>query len=448
MHLVEAAGQRILLDCGLVRGPRTTAVPYHGHFPFAPSSLDAVVLSHAHIDHCGNLPNLVKQGFAGPIYCTPATQDLIGLMLAHSARTHDEEALVHNVLRHSVHPEFRPAFTHSDVDQTLRQCIALPYGQARDIGPGIRLCLRNAGHLLGSAMVALTITQNGQTGRLTFTGDLGRHGAPLVGQPAPVPAADLLLSESTYGGRVLNSLTSAASELEVVVRRTVERGGKVLIPTFSLGRSQVLVYCLRRSLSEGRLPEVPIIVDSRQAADIAEVYRRHRDCLDEDTARRFEQGEDVLNGEMVHYVRSSEESQELTNQRGPAVILAPSGMCEGGRIVHHLKHHLDDPRCSVVLVNYQAPHTPGHRLLERGPTIRFHGRKWNKWADIVYLAGFSGHADHNELLAWLGPLAGQTAKVCLVHGEPQEAALLAQALHEEGFASVKTPDHGETVAIV
>jgi metallo-beta-lactamase family protein len=440
MHLVEAAGRKVLLDCGLVRPVHGHPRPHRGDFPFPPHELDAVVLSHAHIDHCGNLPALVRQGFTGPIYCTPATRDLLELMLTNSARFQEEDAHILNVLGHS-DGEIQPLFTHQHVDQTLHQCITIPYDQPQTICSNIEARLVDAGHILGSAMVALTVVAgDNRLWRITFTGDLGRRGSALMRPPAVVPVADLLLCETTYGGRKLESPAHAAATLAEVARRTVERGGKVLIPAFSLGRTQVVVHSLLESIRAGRLPEVPIFVDGALATDIAAVYQRYRDCL-------ANADPDFLNGPLVHYLRTPDEGKEVSTARQPCVLIAASGMCEGGRIMTHLKHNIDDPRCTVVLVNYQAPHTPGRQLLERGPTVRFHGRKWNKWADVIYLPGFSGHGDHDDLMAYLEPLVGNNPAVRLVHGEPEGAAALALALSERGFTNVAVPGRGEMAVL-
>ncbi len=443
-HLVEAFGQRLLLDCGLVRGMTDSAHLGSSPFPFWPREVDAVVLSHAHIDHCGNLPSLVRQGFSGPIYCTAATRDLLALMLANMARIQEEDAFVHRVIGR---PETVPYCTQDDVDQTVQQCVALPYDQPREIGPGIAVRLVDAGHILGSAMVALTFAREGRLHRLTFTGDLGRRGAPLLRDPAPVPAADLIISESTYGGRTLEPVASTVAAFQEVVRRTIERNGKVLIPAFSLGRTQMVVHVLQQGMSAGALPRVPILVDSPLAAAITAVYQQYGAGGPESALRRLPDATQFLDGPTVRFVRSWEESKELSLGREPCVIIAPGGMCEGGRIVHHLKHYIDDPRCSVVLVNYQAPHTLGRRLLERGPTVRFHGRVWNKWADIVYLAGFSGHADREDLLALLGPAVGLNPKIRLVHGELEQAKALAEALRQQGITDVGIPARGEAVSL-
>jgi metallo-beta-lactamase family protein len=443
MHLVQAGGRKVLLDCGVERAHHHR--PHHDLFPFAPSGLDAVVLSHAHVDHCGHLPRLVGQGFAGPIYCTPATRDLVALMLHSSARLHEEDAHIRGILE-DVAPEAAGSFRRQ-VDQVIRQCVPVVYDKPFLLGPDLEGRLVNAGHILGSAMVHLTAAGGGRTVRLSFTGDVGRRGAPLLRDPAPVPSADLVLSECTYGGRILDPVSDAIDKLEDILRRTVARGGKILIPAFSLGRTQVLTHVVVQAIRVGRVPAVPVFVDGLLAADIAETYRRHFEVLDEGTAQQAQASGGFLAGPEIRYVRHQDESRELSLSREPAVILAPGGMCEGGRVLQHLKHQIDDPRASIVLVSYQAPHAPGRRLLERGPTVRFHGRKWNKWADIHYLGGFSGHADHNDLLAYLSPLAGQCPRICLVHGEVEQAETLRRDLLDRGFADVVVPERGAMVAV-
>jgi metallo-beta-lactamase family protein len=284
-------------------------------------------------------------------------------------------------------------------------------------------------------------------GLFTFTGDLGRRGAPILKPTTHVPTANVLVCESTYGGHVHEPIETSAARLADVVRRTVARGGKVLIPAFSLGRSQLVVHYLCRAMRAGDAPRVPIYVDSPLAADIADIYRRHPGALDSDAVRSLADDPDYLGGPMVHYVRSFEESVQIGKSTGPQVIVAASGMCEAGRIVHHLKHHIDDPRCSVVLVSYQALGTPGRAMLERGPTVRFLGKDWNKWAEIVHLDGFSGHADQEDFLSYLTPLVGQLGTICLVHGEPERGEALAVGLRAAGFNDVRLPEAGDRVPL-
>jgi metallo-beta-lactamase family protein len=438
MHLLEAAGQRILLDCGLFRGPREEARQRNSTFLIDPTGIDAVVLSHAHVDHCGNLPNLIRQGFNGPIYCTPATRDLIAVMLADSARIQEEDAAVARLAGRP--PAQRtPLYTRLDADRAVNSCVVIPYEQPHELHPAIQLCFRDTGHILGAALVALTIAQNPHEYRVTFTGDLGRRGLPFLQQPCAVPPSDLIISESTYGGRRHDTLEAMSAKMSQIVRRTVARGGKILIPAFSLGRTQVVAHFLQVWMRDGLLPRLPIYIDSPLSIDIGEVYRRH-------AATHL--AVPALEEPAVEYILSPEEADYLTMRPEPCIIIASGGMCEGGRIVHHLRRHIDDPRSTFVLVSYQAPHSVGHQLLEMKPTIRFQGRTWNKWAEVVEINGFSGHADHNDFLTLLAPAAEAAQHVRLVHGEPAAAETLATALRERGCRDVVVPQRGDSVTLV
>jgi metallo-beta-lactamase family protein len=437
MHLVEAAGQRILLDCGLTRGPRDEARERNRQLPFDPLSLDAVVLSHAHVDHCGNLPNLIRQGYQGPIYCTPATRDLIEVMLHDSARIQEEDAQVAAVAGRAGHAARTPLYTRLDAADAVAHCIAVSYSQEVALSDNVLLRFTDAGHILGSAMATLTVRDAGRDYRITFTGDLGRRGLPYLRDPSPVPEADLIISESTYGGKTHQTVEEMARIMADVVKRTAARGGKVLIPAFSLGRTQLVLHFLQRWMREGLLPQLPLYVDSPLAHDISHVYSRYPEC--------FPHASD--DGPPLHYLQTQEASREVSQSPEPCIIVASGGMCEGGRITQHLRVHLDDPRAALVLVSYQAPHTVGHQLLQKRPTVHFQGRKWNKWLEVVELKGFSGHADHNDFLALLGPLAGRARHVRLVHGEPEQAHALADALRERGFEDVEAPRREEAVRV-
>jgi metallo-beta-lactamase family protein len=410
--------------------------PPTASFPFRASEIKAVVLSHAHSDHCGNLPILVRHGFTGPIYCTEATRDLAAVMLSDSARIKEEDSRVLRILDRDIAGEL--LFSREDVQDVLSQCVVLPYEEPREILPGVVLRLTDAGHLLGAAMASLEFQAAGHQSSLTFTGDLGRRGLPLVHDPAPIPPADMLICESTYGGKTHQPMDQLRSVLAELVRRTAERGGKVLIPAFSLGRTHAVVHTLQEEMDSGRTPRIPIFVDSPLAAAVADTYRRHANGNGVDAD---------IDAESVRFIREPEESHELHRRAEPCVVVASGGMCEGGRIVGHLKQHIDDPRCTIALVSYQAPGTPGRSLLERGPTVRFHGRKWNKWAEVVDLNGFSSHADHADLMAQLGPLASKVGKVCLVHGEPDRAEAVRAGLLEQGFRDVLIPAEGERVLV-
>jgi metallo-beta-lactamase family protein len=447
MHLVNANGRTVLLDCGLFlqRGPE--GMQRNRAFPFDPRRIDAIVLSHAHIDHSGNLPNLVRQGFSGPIYCTPPTRDLIAPLLADSARIHEEEARRANLWLSVGSPEVPALSTQTDVDRTLQLCVPLRFEQDREILPGINVRLLDAGHVLGSAMVALTVAGPDRPARLFFTGDLGRHNMPLLPPPVPIPPADVVICESTYGGKRHEPFARMLEAMRVLVRQTIDRGGKVLIPAFSLGRTQIVVHCLQQLWLKRWLPEVPIFVDSPLAGRITEVFRQHPDYLTAEAAKELDEPVNFTAGPLLHYVHTVEESKALNARKEPCIIVASSGMGEGGRILHHLTHHIDDPRCTVILVSYQPRDTLGWRLLENKPTVRILGRDWNKWADVVILRGFSSHADHGGIVDAMAPLVGQAGKICLVHGDLESAQALATDLEKHGFDEVTIPEPGQTISI-
>lgn len=448
MHLLQAGRSRLLLDYGLVQGKREEARARNSHFPFHPKELNAALVSHAHIDHCGNLPTLVRQGFSGPIYCTPATHDLLRVMLRDSAKIQEEEAAHINIARNYAEPWVQPLYTDSDVENVLDRLVSVPYGREVDALPGIRFRFAEAGHILGSAMVhARTRNTKGEERTLTFSGDLGRRGLPLLPAARDVPPADLLVCESTYGNRTHVPIAETVDKLYATIRNTVARGGKALIPAFSLGRSQLIIHYLQLALRQGLIPDVPIFVDSPLSADIADVYRAHLSSLSPDIAADVKEGHGILGGEGVTYVRDFDDSLRLATRPGPCVIIASSGMCDAGRILGHLKQHVDDPRCTVILVSYQASGTLGRRLTEQRPTVKFLGREWNKWIEVVHLEGFSGHADREDFLAYLRPLVGKVGKIRLIHGEREQALALGETLREVGFADVAVPEPGDRVPL-
>jgi metallo-beta-lactamase family protein len=448
MHLVECGRHKLLLDCGLFQGARVQAYERNRHFPFRPDAIDAVILSHAHIDHSGNLPNLLRQGFAGPIYCTPATEDLTAIMLADSAKIQEEDADYLNKRRSPGQPLIEPLYRRPDAHRTVSLCQPVPYDRPFDTGLGVRLTFVDAGHLIGSAMVFLEFRAKGRRTRsLTYTGDLGRRGLPILRNPAPVPSADVLISECTYGGKTHDPPELLADSLCQVVQRTVRRGGKLLIPAFSLGRTQTVVYFLEQLIARRRIPPLPIFVDSPLAAEATEVYRLHPECFNEETAELLEDHPDLFGRRHVRYTLSVAESKQLNDFQKPCIIISASGMCESGRIVHHLKNNIDDPRNTVLTIGFQAPETLGRQLVEGAAEVRIHDRPYPVRAEVVAMNGFSSHADHNDFLTFLGPLAGRTQHVRLVHGEPPQAEALAQALRERGFADVAIPELGEKMKV-
>jgi len=447
MHQVDAYGRGILLDCGLFQGRRAESRHRNQKFPFRPKDIDAVLLSHAHIDHCGNLPNLVRQGFAGPIYCTPATRALAAVMLGDAAKIQAEDAAYLNRRRSKGEPKVEPLYDGRDVYRTLLKLQAVGYDTPLTIAKGLEATFVDAGHLLGSAMISLRMDLPAGMRRLTFTGDLGRPGLPLLRDPAPVPPGDLLISESTYGGHVHEPVEETAEHLGRVVKSTADRGGKLLIPAFSVGRTQTVVYFLYQLIRAGQLPDLPIFVDSPMAARATEVFKAHPYCFNDQTRRLLEDHPDMFGEKRIRYVDKVHESIALNKHPGPCVIISASGMCEAGRILHHLKHNIESPRNTILIVGYQAPDTLGRRLVERRPEVRILGQTCALKAEVVVLNGLSSHADHPGLLRSLAPLAETTHQVRLVHGEPERAAQLAEGLRAAGFADVAIPERGDSVTI-
>lgn len=447
MHLLEVGNHKILLDCGLHQGRREEARQRNGHFPFHPHQIDAVILSHAHIDHCGNLPTLTRQGFNGPIFCTPPSRDLLRIMLADSAKIQEEDAAHINIARNYAEPWVQPLYTHPDVDRAFRQVVQVPYGREVDVTKSVRFRFIEAGHILGSAMIYLTATGPDRERTLSFSGDMGRRGLPILKPTGEIPPADLLVCESTYGNRLHPSFKETVEKLYTAIRETIKKDGKVLIPAFSLGRTQLIVHVLQLGLRERKIPTVPIYVDSPLAAEVAEVYRSHSGSLSPEIAQALREGHGLLGGDGVSYIRDFEQSTQLATRPGPAVIIASSGMCDAGRIQQHLKQLVDDPRCCIILVSYQASGTVGRKLLEPKPTVRFQGRDWNKWIEVIHLDGFSGHADRRDFLAYLEPLVGKVGKIRLIHGEREQAEALATTLSDLGFTNVVVPSPGDRVVI-
>jgi metallo-beta-lactamase family protein len=447
MHRLDAAGRTLLLDCGLFQGRRAESRLRNSEFPFRAKEIDAVLLSHAHIDHCGNLPNLIRQGFNGPIYCTRATRDLADVMLGDAAKIQEEDAAYLNRHREKGEPTVEPLYTGRDVYRTLLKLRPMQYDTPIEIAPGIEATLVDAGHLIGSAMIAVRIAGPNGERRLTFTGDLGRPNQPILRDPAPVPPADFLISESTYGGHTHEPVEESAERLGEVVRHTADRGGKLVIPAFAVGRTQTIVYFLYQLIRAGKLPEIPIYVDSPMASKATEVFHTHPECFDADTLHLLKDHPEVFGGGRVRYIEKVHDSIALNKHEGSCVIISASGMCEAGRVLHHLKHHIGDPRSTILIAGYQAEHTLGRRLVERQPEVRILGRPFPVKAEIVVLNGLSSHADHGELLRSLSPLVGVAQRVRLVHGEPARAAALAEGLRGIGFSEVTIPERGDTVGI-
>lgn len=450
MHQVEAAGRRLLLDCGLNQGRRKEAEQKNRNLPFDGASIDAVILSHAHIDHSGNLPTLVKRGFTGPIYTTPATVDLCNWMLRDTAHIQEKDAeFVNKRLERRKaagleNGAVEPLYRMEDAERTLPLFRPVPYYTARDLAPGLCYQCYDAGHILGSSSIQLQDSTKGRPVRLTFSGDLGRPHLPIIRDPDPPAASDYLILESTYGGRFHKDMGHVINKLADVVNRTARRGGRIIVPAFAVGRTQQLVLLLHQLANEKRIPSIPIFVDSPLAANVTDVHRAHPECFDEETRHYLLHGEDPFGFGRLQYIREAADSKRLNDLHGPFVVISASGMCEQGRILHHLWNNIEDPRNTVLITGFQAQDTLGRKLVEKWTEVRIFGEPKRVRAEISSLDELSGHADQGELLKWIEPLASSLRRVFLVHGEPQQSATLASLLRSRMGLEVTVPGAGDS----
>ena len=448
MHLVEVDGRTIALDCGLFQGRRSEANAKNVSFPCPPGRIDAVILSHAHIDHCGKLPRLVRDGFGGPIYATPATGDLVELLLADSAHIQQEDALYWNKkrVRRGDRP-IEPLYTLEDAQAAITQLQPRHMNDWFEVLSGVRAKFIEAGHMLGSAIVALEIDRgNGQPPiRVTFSGDLGRPGMEILRDPEPLPECDYLIMESTYGGRITPDPESMREQFAEVINHTVERGGKIIIPSFAVGRTQVIVYDYHVLLVQNKINRrVPVIIDSPLAVNATDVFRRHPEVYDREALAMRRLTGDMFDCDGCEYIRDVEQSKALHDRHQPMIIISASGMCEVGRILHHLKNNIEDSRNTVLIVGYQAEHTLGRRLVEKARQVKIFGETYEVRAKVKVLNGFSAHANATELLAAARPLAGEVRQAFLVHGELDQSQALADSMRAAGFAGVTIPEPGQT----
>lgn len=449
-HLLEVNGKRILLDCGMFQGRREESDEKNREFLFDPKKIDVVLLSHAHIDHAGRLPLLVKAGFKGPIYSTFATRDLCHYMLMDSAFIQEREAeYVNKRLKKKNKPLIEPIYNQDDAQETLTQFVGVSYDHPFVVTDGVVGCFYDAGHILGSAVIHLTIHDNktGKTIRLGFTGDLGRKNIPILRDPVVMPKVDVLISESTYGNRLHKSLLNVEDDLAEIINMTAKRGGKILIPAFSLERTQEIVYDLNLLWQDKKIPEIPIFVDSPLSGNVTEVFKAHPECFDRTTYKEFlDEEKDPFGFGRLRYTKSVNESKALNNLKSAAIIISASGMCEHGRILHHLKNNIEDKRTSILIVGYQAKDTLGRKILEKQPVVNIFGEPHRVRCDVFVLDAFSAHADRSDLLDYYSKLKG-LKKLILVHGEEEATQEFASILKGEGYKSVITPKQGETIEI-
>lgn len=432
-HLLEAPGFRLMFDCGMFQGRRQEAFRRNQDLGFDPKSLGAVLLSHAHIDHSGALPVLPGQGFSGKVYLTRASADLAGIMLEDSARVQEYDCrYVNKEERRRGKTCVQPIYDADDVRKIVKRFEGIRYGDQVKIAPRLIASFHDAGHILGSAAVRVKYTARGNTTTVLFSGDLGRSHMPILRDPEPPPACDVLILESTYGDRLHEQ---AGEEMKRKAQDLIEHArahkSKIIVPAFAVGRTQELVMRIKELVGEGRVEPIPIYIDSPLAGKATEVFKRHPECYDDETMKTFSSGGDVFASRYIHFVSSAEESKRLNAMRGPCVIISSSGMCEGGRIIHHLKHAIQDEANVIVFVGFQAEHTLGRKLVEGWDVVPIFGIPTKRRAQIVKFNGLSAHADRNDLLAYVRAINPLPSKVFVVHGEEKQALSLGAAIQAE-----------------
>jgi metallo-beta-lactamase family protein len=449
-YLLEAGGIRIMVDCGLFQErdhlDRNWAMPI-----VAPGSVDVLLLTHAHLDHCGLVPRLVRGGFTGPIITTVPSVDLARLIMLDSARIQVEDAKYkqrrhRRERRRPTHP-VEPLYTPHHANRAARMMRGVDYGEPIDLNGSVRVTFHEAGHILGSSMLEIAVERNGAPHRVVFSGDIGQWDRPLVGNPTLLPAADHVVMESTYGNRTHGRHGPIDDQLEAVVNETVERGGNLVVPTFAVERAQDLIFHLGRLRRAERIPAMPVYLDSPMAVDVTRIFRKHRRFLDAETRALFESGDPPLRFPGLQLVRSARASRKINDARGPKIIMSTSGMCTAGRIKHHLRQNISRPESTVVFVGYQAHGTLGRRILEGEPNVRIHGRNYDVRARIAHINGFSAHGDRDDLLRWIGHFDPAPRHVFLTHGEESAALDLAGTISQRLGLDISLPHEEETVAL-
>jgi metallo-beta-lactamase family protein len=449
MHLVEVNGSRLLLDCGLYQGKRKESIERNRKFPFDVTTIDAVVLSHAHIDHSGNLPNLVKQGYSGPIYCTNATKDLTDIMLRDSGHIQEkqaESASYHNAKRGE--PAVDPLYTEEDAKKVEPLLHGVKYDETFEVTKGVQAVLYDAGHILGSASISLHMEEKRQKKHLWFSGDIGRRNMPILRDPIfPKDDVDILLMESTYGDKPHRNPEEAYIEMKKVILRTLNRKGKVIIPSFAVGRTQELVYNLSRMRDEGDLPPVPVYVDSPLAVNASDIFRKHDECFDANMRELVRTGHPALEFKQLTYIKSLDESKELNSRTDPMIIISASGMAEAGRIVYHIRWAIENKNNTIMIVSWQSPETMGRRLADREDHIKIFGETYKCRAEIATIGGLSAHAGQDVLVEYAAGIKNSAEYIFLVHGEDKGALPLKEKLKESRVKHVFYPTMHSSVEL-
>jgi len=440
--LFETSGKKLLIDCGLFQGNKENRLRNWDSFPVSPAEIDCVFLTHAHIDHSGYLPRLNKYGFSGEIYCTYATRDLCDILLHDTAHLQEEDALWANKKGFSRHDPALPLFKISDVEETMRKFTPLYYGEDFYLADNLRIKFKDAGHILGSAFVDIKLQINGSTERVLFSGDLGRPDQPILRNPVQVFNVDYLILESTYGDR-LHEPEDAAADLTRIINDSIDRGGVLLIPSFAVGRTQALLYTIRELEELGRIPSVPVYVDSPMAINATHIFEKHRGDYDLRAKVLEIRGKNLFHPQKIHFYTEREQSISINNIKNRAIIISASGMVTGGRILHHMEQRLPDRQNTILFIGFQAEGTRGRAILEGNETVKIHGKKIDIRANIEQISGFSAHADYNEILAWLMGFNRPPKKIFVVHGEKRASEALAEKIRNFMRTEVIIPQFGE-----
>jgi metallo-beta-lactamase family protein len=452
MHLLRTKRATVLLDCGFYQGRRRESHERNRRLPIPIQELSAVILSHAHIDHSGAIPMLFKNGYEGPVYATPATRDLCTVMLRDAAAIQDSDARFLNRQNErdgGQEDRVEPLYDDDDVVRAIERFISVNYRQTVPVADGVKVTFLDAGHVLGSAIVVVDVEEGSMRRRIVFTGDLGRVNRPILRDPEVPDGADVLITESTYGDRLHDAVEKMDDDLAAVITRTYERGGRVLIPSFALERAQEVVFALKKLRRDNRIPKIPVFVDSPLTVKITDIFKLHPECYDTETRALLRGRDSPFDFADLHYVEDVEDSKAIDSRTGPSIIISASGMCEAGRILHHLKSSIEDEKNTVLIVGYQAQHTLGRRLVEQRARVRIFGVERDRRAEVVVLNGFSAHADQRDLVHYAESCRknGKVSRLILVHGDPNPQKILADILTTKGFGSISIPAPKDRIAI-